>query len=280
MYVDSSPLASSNNLSTVALRQSEPNSLAGENGLGGTGHHPYCYFSGGHVVLLVSLGSKSPVLFRVQRAVLMHSEIFQHMFDIPPSSSNAIEGSTDDNPIKLEDDPEHFAGVLSVYYGSILAPIPQNSGTPFVIGVLRVASKYEFIQAREWALQKLRVDWSFATMQVSDSLTNIQEGTVSDATEVIRVSHDLKINEFLGPALYLLCVAQRNPWSSGLYSSLSLEDAVRLLQGTRHFYQSWGAQEASPQNKFWNGPAGWLRFVTSRNTINAVLTGMALQPIP
>lgn len=49
-----------------------------------------------------------------------HSEIFRDMFMLPPSpSTDALirpEGSSDDTPIVLPDDPEEFACVLKVLY--------------------------------------------------------------------------------------------------------------------------------------------------------------------
>lgn len=86
-------------------------------------HYPHRYFEGDHVIL--SIGPE-PRLFRIQRVVLVRfSETFRDMFSLPSAEgSKTVEGTSDDNPIQLPDDPDHFAGVLSVYYGTMCVYFP------------------------------------------------------------------------------------------------------------------------------------------------------------
>lgn len=79
--------------------------------------HRHCYFDGDHVVLALGPGPQ-PSLFRIQRTILTYNSMdFYEMFEGPFES--AIPGSSDDNPVRLPDDPTLFAGVLSVYYGDV-----------------------------------------------------------------------------------------------------------------------------------------------------------------
>ena len=90
--------------------------------------YPNCYFEGDHIVL--SLGP-ARALFRIQRTILVtQSETFRDMFRLPRPKVGDAEGMSDDNPIHLPDDPEHFAGVLSVYYGELYVII--SPGVPIL----------------------------------------------------------------------------------------------------------------------------------------------------
>ncbi|KDQ07642.1 hypothetical protein BOTBODRAFT_38628 [Botryobasidium botryosum FD-172 SS1] len=204
-----------------------------------------CYFEGDHVVL--SLGPK-PSLFRVQRAILAkYSATFQDMFTLPPPVDKAAEGSSDDNPIRLPDDPEHFAGVLRVYYGAILMPHPPILTVEYITGVLRVASKYDFALAVEWAWSNIRASWSWMVKPWLDALGTPSQCFLKEAIMLINMCHELHDHAYLGPAFYLLCVDEKWYGEKLVYGGLRPDDMLLLLKGSRSLYRLWAEKcQASP----------------------------------
>jgi len=190
------------------------------------------YFFKGDIVVL-SLGAP-PKLFRLHRfALTKYSEVFRDMFGLP-SPAGAAEGNSDENPIRLPDEPSHFNGVLNTYYGDILAPIPDSPDIDFTLGVLRVAFKYRFVLARDRALKTLRSGWSKDSLEWKRLLTATRSPSVlADAIKVINASRELQLQEFLGPAFYLLWISDPHKINATHYASMRPEDIVLLVEGTR-----------------------------------------------
>jgi len=202
-------------------------------------------FGGAPVVL--SMGEPSK-LFRLHRQALTdNSDIFKDMFDLPPSVS--AEGVSSENPIRLPDDPEHFRGVLHVYYGRFLMPVPDNPDLDFVLGVLRVATKYRFMLARKWALENLRIDWSITSPQWSQ-LTSYSRDVVSDAIKIISASRELQVRELLGSAFWVLWATTPHDEDVSLYASMHIDDILLMVRGTQSVYEQWGRARfsSSPQS--------------------------------
>ncbi|KDQ09476.1 hypothetical protein BOTBODRAFT_37049 [Botryobasidium botryosum FD-172 SS1] len=193
-------------------------------------HHPHCYFAD-HVVL--ALG-REETLFRIDRQVLLeHSKVFQRMLDTSDPETSERKGSSDEHPIRLpDDDPDYFAGILRVYYSTFL--IPPDSNTPsfeHTLGVLRLASKYEFAHAIKWATDAIAADWSPQSATWLKTLDNPSQTDLKRAVALINISRELNIHTFLGCAFYLLCTDETWCGNSTVYGALSQSDALVLSRG-------------------------------------------------
>ncbi|KDQ07626.1 hypothetical protein BOTBODRAFT_180496 [Botryobasidium botryosum FD-172 SS1] len=206
--------------------------------------YPNRYFEGGHVILC--LGPKSS-LFRVQRSVLAkYSATFGDMFSLPPPEGSTAEGSSDDNPIHLPDDPDHFAGVLSIYYGTVLMPHPSDLTFEYVTGVLHVAHKYEFALAIEWAWSNLSARWSWQAEPWRTALSKLSQTDVKRAVALVRISYELDNNRLLGSAFYLLCIDEKWSGDERVYGEMGSEDLHLLLKATRKLYSLWAEKSRAP----------------------------------
>ncbi|KDQ09501.1 hypothetical protein BOTBODRAFT_69061 [Botryobasidium botryosum FD-172 SS1] len=244
-------------------------------------HYPNRYFEGDYVIL--SLGPK-PYLFRVQRNILAkYSGTFRDMFSLPPPEGGTAEGSSDDNPIRLPDDPDHFAGVLSVYHGTVLMPYPCDLSFDYVTSVLRVASKYEFTLAVEWAWSKLSETWSWRARPWLAALPQPSRVNLRQAIALIGVSRELDDRRLLGSAFYMLCVDQKWSGEESVYGAMQPADVFLLLKITRKISRLWvekcAAQAVSSALQPVNSTQGWLAFIQDLSTITAIHHDMGL-PFP
>jgi len=249
-------------------------------------HHEELYFQGGHVVL--ALGPR-PTLFRVQRAMLVNqSEVFRNMLEAPSLSEDEpknFEDSSDETTIFLPDDPEEFACVLKVYYQNILTPLPEKPDFDFITGVLRVSSKHHFHRASEWALGTLRADWARTSSVWIAHCSNPTPppGLAQDALKLIVTSRSTGSTEFLPTAFYFLCVFDNwgNVTPGG--PTLTQDDFIILLKGSRCLTRTWGTSRAQRGgiNIYGSSQATyeaqwWKEFVGNNTTITTVLKAMGL----
>ncbi|KDQ13147.1 hypothetical protein BOTBODRAFT_396619 [Botryobasidium botryosum FD-172 SS1] len=244
--------------------------------------HEELYFEGGHVVL--ALGP-IPTLLRVQRAMLVtQSEIFRDMLGIPlpreDGSETSVEGLSDDNPVFLPDDPKEFACAVKVYYQHMLTPLPEKPDFDFVMGVLRIASKYYFHRASEWAFGTLRADWARTSSTWQGHLTNPTPppDLGQNALKLILASRIAGSTEFLPVAFYFLCVFDN--WSNVAPGDpmLSQDDFIILLKGSRCLTKTWGSWRSQRQLEYGYIPEyeaqWWKEFIADNTTITAVLPSM------
>ncbi|KDQ07645.1 hypothetical protein BOTBODRAFT_48660 [Botryobasidium botryosum FD-172 SS1] len=196
--------------------------------------HPTCYFDD-YVVL--SIGSE-PTLFRIQRSILhKYSNVLSCMLE-SPNDEKRMQGSSDQRPLRLpDDDPNHFAGVLSIYHGTILIPRPSEPSFEYITGILRVAKKYAFSEATDWALDLLRDTWSLGSSRWLKMLANPSESDVRRAITLVNLSRELRINEFLGGALYLLCTDETLCGDPAMLKQLGRADVLLMIRGTQSVYR-------------------------------------------
>ncbi|KDQ08588.1 hypothetical protein BOTBODRAFT_37743 [Botryobasidium botryosum FD-172 SS1] len=211
--------------------------------------HPELYIAGDFVVL--ALGPR-PILLRVSRAMLTtHSEIFRDMFGLPKSNdgtAGTVEGTTDENPIFLPDDPDAFIYVLKLYHHNMLKPPIQPPSFATALGVLRVSSKYQFQETLKWGRDFLRETWSLKSLIWQGYLNQPRpppnspacDAQTQNALELIRVSRETGIKEFISPAFYYLCVSGGAGCASSSSTILSHHDLFALLEGARTLTRSWG----------------------------------------
>ncbi|KDQ13146.1 hypothetical protein BOTBODRAFT_33759 [Botryobasidium botryosum FD-172 SS1] len=264
---------------------SMPADLVKKGGMPNAQRHEELYFEGDHIVL--ALGPR-PTLFRVQRAMLViQSETFRDMLEIPPPREggvgSSVEGSSDDNPIFLPDDPEEFACALKVYYQHMLTPLPEKPDFDFIMGVLRIASKYNFKRASEWALGTLRADWARTSSTWTGYLTNPTPppGLAQNALKLILASRSTGSTEFLPTAFYFLCVFDN--WGNvtpGDGPTLAQDDFIILLKGSRCLTRAWGTWRAQRQSQYGSNNTAsyeaqwWKDFVGNNSTITTVFQSM------
>ncbi|KDQ07648.1 hypothetical protein BOTBODRAFT_192281 [Botryobasidium botryosum FD-172 SS1] len=212
---------------TAAAATSAPQKL-------GSGRHPRLYSEGEHVIL--SLGAQG-CLIRIQRAILGYSDTFRDMFSLPHvqgAPEERLEGMSDDNPIHLPDDPEHFCGVLSEYYGPTVIPHPREPSIEYIAGVLRVAKKYGFTLAEKWALKALHSEFSTQSRQWQDALVLPSREYIQRPLTLVELARrDGGLDKFLESAFYLLCTDETCADDESLYEGLHADDALRLMRGTR-----------------------------------------------
>jgi len=188
---------------------------------------------------------------------------------LPPSADgNNIEGRTDENPIRLPDDPIAFATILGLYYQSISNPVPPTPNFDLAVGVLRVSTKYEFQHAREWALKHLRDTWDRSSPKWQAFLSNPTPELAQDAIRLIDVARETKADEFVSVAFYFLCVVDDLDWVTSGNTSFSPADLSILWKGSRCLLKTWGRAM---------GPE-WNTFLRSEGTINLVMLAMGFGP--
>jgi len=207
----------------------------------GLKHWPNCYFDDSYVVL--ALGHDG-FLFRIYRSILIdYSQMFRDMLESSTPEGSLIEGASVDCPIKLpDDDPEHFAGVLSIYYGPVLIPRPEKPSFEYTTGVFRLASKYKFTLAIDWAADMLRVDWSPKSNSWLRTLANPSQDDIGRAIALINVCRETNVDEFLGCAFYLLCAEETCGDDSLMYEPLQKADIIVLMRGSRKLCRLYAEQ--------------------------------------
>ncbi|KDQ07649.1 hypothetical protein BOTBODRAFT_648089 [Botryobasidium botryosum FD-172 SS1] len=204
-------------------------------------------------------------LLRIQQAVLNHSKTFRVMF---PLSHPEGKGTSDDNPIHLPDDPEHFCGAPSEYHGPTVMPHPDKPSVEYIVGVLRVARKYGFALAEEWALRALRTEFSVGSRQWQDALARPSREDIQRSLVLLRLAQqEGGLDDFLGAALYLLCTEETWDEDECLYGGMHIQDASRLAQGTRRLYRLSGSKSTVG--------VGWRSFIRTKEVIEEVITAMA-----
>jgi len=204
----------------------------------GPSRHEELYFEGDPVVL--ALGTQ-PILLRVFRSTLSsHSDVFRDMFSLPSNAEIGAEGTTDENPIFLPDDPEAFVYVLKLYHYSVVKPSITPPDFATAIGALRVASKYQFQDAQKWCIEFFQNSWSLKSSIWLSYLSNPTPKLAQDALDLIGVSRETGLTEFLSPSFYFLCVFGKIDCTPSNCTILSHCDLSALLKGSRRLAQRWG----------------------------------------
>ncbi|KDQ08594.1 hypothetical protein BOTBODRAFT_69659 [Botryobasidium botryosum FD-172 SS1] len=203
-------------------------------------HHESLYFEGDLVIL--ALGTP-PILLRILRTTLRaHSEVFRDMFSLPANAQNGAEGTTDNNPISLPDDPDAFIYTLKLYHHTILEPPLPPPDFATAVGVFRVSSKYQFHNARDWALKALRSMWSPESPRWLSLLAGSTPGPIEDALKLIEAARETGSTEFLAPAFYLLCVFSDDSCALMGSTILSHSDVLSLLKGSQFLTKAWAVR--------------------------------------
>jgi len=173
--------------------------------------------------------------------------------------------------------------VLKVYYHNFVGtPLPEKPAFDFIMGVLRISSKYYFHRASEWALGILRADWARTSPTWLGYLSNQTPPSdlTQNALKLILASRITGSTEFLPAAFYLLCVFDN--WYTETPGGLALtrDDFIILLKGSRCLIHSWGCSRAQRQKRDDNSypsyvsPQWWREFIGNNDTIATVLKAM------
>ncbi|KDQ07643.1 hypothetical protein BOTBODRAFT_180512 [Botryobasidium botryosum FD-172 SS1] len=193
--------------------------------------------------VVLALGHK-PDRFCIPRHILIeHSPVFRATLELTGSKGDNSGGVSVSGVIKLpEDDPEYLMGVFGAYDSALISH-PNNPSFEYIEGVLRLAHKYEFALAIQWAIGILRVDWSTNSRAWHKALIDPSQDDIRHAIALINLSRDTNINEFLACAFYLLCADTK--WSDDplVYKLLRAPDVSFLRHGIQQLYRRY-AQNA------------------------------------
>ncbi|KAF8651955.1 hypothetical protein AX16_004598 [Volvariella volvacea WC 439] len=184
------------------------------------------------------------------------------MFSLPPPADRSTpQGSTDETPIVLQDDPEEFRALCWVVYALPSEIISQNDvkrvDIPRLVSLARISRKYQFESIERWTLEVLTahlnphstckfldecpIDFVIKILEVSllsslkleehiigKWLGRIQNGQF-DIAYALNVAERLKLRKFQGSLYY----AQLNAISEQLLkspsNSLNVYDLVSKL---------------------------------------------------
>lgn len=126
-------------------------------------------------------------------------------------------------------------------------PHPSALTTYYLIGVLRVASKYQFTHAVDWTVNTLRTSWSTKAQPWLQTLPSPSEGILAEAVALINISREIHRDEFLGHAFYLLCTDEKTCGDNRIYGLLRFDDLLVLIKGVQCLRSSWaGELRSSP----------------------------------
>ncbi|KAI5122318.1 hypothetical protein M0805_002485 [Coniferiporia weirii] len=134
---------------SLGLNQPESYSLSTSEE-GGILRHDEYYIPSGDIVFKVE-----DTLFRVHRYFFERdSPVFEDMLSLPQSSDNALEGVSDENPIRLPQvTATEFAHFLWVFYNPKYSV--YDAPLDAWIAILQLAHRWEFAEVRELAFREL-----------------------------------------------------------------------------------------------------------------------------
>ncbi|TDL17684.1 hypothetical protein BD410DRAFT_794159 [Rickenella mellea] len=145
----------------------------------GETHHPTLYLPTGDVVLSATTARKARLFFRIHIFMLARqSPVFQDMFTFVGQND-----LYEDTPhIHMEDNARDLEGLLQVLYDPTVLPYKHHDpNTPVrVLGVLKLATKYQFDTLRERIVNHFQADWprTLYEWDASEALVEVMDGQV------------------------------------------------------------------------------------------------------
>ncbi|EAU86319.2 hypothetical protein CC1G_08043 [Coprinopsis cinerea okayama7 len=97
------------------------------------------------------------VLFRVHRCLLMREpSVFRDMLSLP-RPAGATDGVNDDNPIPVDDDPEHLRDLLWAFYAPQFCLYTTSNHVPLerLLNIADLANKYCIDFYESWSMEKV-----------------------------------------------------------------------------------------------------------------------------
>ncbi|KAH7925006.1 hypothetical protein BV22DRAFT_1105166 [Leucogyrophana mollusca] len=182
-------------------------SSSGSNHAGNSSFRGRCWFNDGDIVLDVE-----GHLFKVHRSVLMCSIIFADMLELPQSDS--MENVDGCPSVTLQgDSASDWRIALSWMYDRV--GFASHAVTfDMLAGAMRISTKYEVHDLREWAVRELLSRWPL-------DLTRMNNNALPHAAEAIRLARECDIPEILPAAFYALSAAGLcESWSRSTHSRL------------------------------------------------------------
>ncbi|KAJ7464373.1 hypothetical protein FB451DRAFT_1263351 [Mycena latifolia] len=156
-------------------------------------------------------------IFRVFAAILKaQSSVFADMFTFPQPASAEMETMDGFPVVKLHDDSEEVEVFLkAIFDSSFFMPFPANPHFDHVVGILRLAHKYDVPYLRRRALEHLGVVFPTSLSEYdADPRTDgrtIRNGDFPHMSTVIKVAAEVNALWLLPFAYYRLC---NNPIAS------------------------------------------------------------------
>ncbi|TDL15825.1 hypothetical protein BD410DRAFT_796029 [Rickenella mellea] len=140
--------------------------------------HEILYLATGDLVLSALSNLKehaAPVLFRVHKFMLAHhSSIFRDMFAITAPLEDCNESYDGAHVVHMPDSAEDLEGLLKVLYDPTCIPIKCQDFDFVVVGILKLAIKYEIEPVRKHIITQVNDAWP-ATLQEWDAFERRSE---------------------------------------------------------------------------------------------------------
>ncbi|KAH7911873.1 hypothetical protein BJ138DRAFT_1112858 [Hygrophoropsis aurantiaca] len=177
------------------------------------------WFNDGDIVLEVD-----DQLFKVHRSILMCSLIFADMLELPQSEN--VENIDGCPSVKMPgDSARDWNAVLSWMYDRI-GFARQPVVFQVLAGTMRISTKYEIYDLREWAKRELFSRWPI-------DLTKMNNNALPHAAEAICLARECDIPEILPAAFYALSTQRWAHNAEGGQSHLTLhpEDLRCFIAG-------------------------------------------------
>ncbi|KAH9936336.1 uncharacterized protein B0H18DRAFT_1113741 [Fomitopsis serialis] len=117
------------------------------------------WFDDGNIVLLADA---SNVAFKVHRGMLArHSEIFQSMFELPPPTQADVDRVDGCQLVRMYDLPEELSSLIKALYDGASFQDGSVEDFFYVVGILRLSTKYFIAHLRTQAIRFLAQTWSY-----------------------------------------------------------------------------------------------------------------------
>ncbi|KDR70693.1 hypothetical protein GALMADRAFT_254733 [Galerina marginata CBS 339.88] len=177
--------------------------------------------------------------FCVHRTILTgHSKFFGDMFSVPqPDGEVLVEGC---HVVRVSDTAEDWENFLTVIYqGQRLYKSVNQYPLKTLISILRLGNKYEFIELRNHALERIKLelprtlkgwDQTYETCPHEANYANI----ISDNEfDLVNIAEELQIRSIL-PAAYFLCLYDQS--LDTIFNGIVREDGTtsQLSHSTLH----------------------------------------------
>ncbi|KDQ50578.1 hypothetical protein JAAARDRAFT_141710 [Jaapia argillacea MUCL 33604] len=184
---------------------------------GPMGYSPF-WFRDGDIILEIET-----IRLRVHSNRLMCSSIFEDMLCLPqPAEAENLDGCP---VVRLFDASKDWIVVFRWIYEH-----DRFMGQPVIFdsiaGALRISTKYDIPDLREWSINELNIRWP---KDLLDMTTN----SLIHAAEAIALSRECDVPEILPAAFYALSIQRWHASSEGGRSHLVLspDDLRRLISG-------------------------------------------------
>ncbi|KAF9465334.1 hypothetical protein BDZ94DRAFT_1214844 [Collybia nuda] len=201
-------------------------------------------------------------LFKIHRFILARDgSTFEGMFALPPGNC-PTQGSSDDNPVVLHDEPDDFRAMCWALYA-----LPMDISTPQLstesdvskfLGISRLANKYHFASFEKWSTSALSQKCTAEATSFLLSCSRDMFVQIFDVAVLCRLSR-------LTATIANICIRRTKIGDLGIGQALLLGEkhGLRDLQG-KLYYNHLLAMDAHDTKPIPNGTA----YIYDNSTLN------------